>query len=651
MGPKMLSVRIFPAPQAIQHIELPKKELRGCVSFFNTGGGELKRMIPWDETQHSSNSSKVMVPESHFTSVLHTNYAPSERELEELQDLISEPKPRIERLDEEINRLQAQRNELQQFVDSHSALAAPFRRLSADIWGEIFAHCLPTNKLGVALCTVKEPPLLITNICRAWRDIALSTPRLWSALHVYVPDVTSNPTFSARLEGIKMWLDRSGSRPLTLSISKKNTLSNPHAATDFDSGPCTALMDVLACYSHRWKTLSLDTGVGASHLQPFERLTREDLPLLETVYIGKLALLGQNNPSAAPPALPTENLTPFANLLPQLLSLRSLYSQPASPPVLELASTCHRLTQLTLSVHMPPTVMLRQVATSCRALYTLTIHSILLGSLSRNTAANVLFLREPPIEWPSLQEFNLLLEGSGYYTGGLLDISFHPILKSTFNSIITPQLRRLFIEFAWATSPPAPVDSEIVPFQSFIASSPHLTHLQITGYNIFKAEALSQCLLLAPSLTTLGLQVRYRPPHGQREGLRPRQWLFPPTEWLYNLFLSSLNNLSACPEMEMLDCGRCRLSDIDSILQFAKGEGRLSTLKCLRADLSHLSGGDIYTVTSDAMVHTLDTLKETNGLSCNLEWKLAEPTEPQNDPSKGLPVETSPWAGDNYLDQ
>ncbi|KAK1227657.1 hypothetical protein PQX77_009332, partial [Marasmius sp. AFHP31] len=79
-----------------------------------------------------------MVLKSHFANVLHTNYVPSAKELGELEDLVLEPKERMKRVDEEIHRLQTEQDELQQFVDDHNALRSPFRRLPADIWGEIF---------------------------------------------------------------------------------------------------------------------------------------------------------------------------------------------------------------------------------------------------------------------------------------------------------------------------------------------------------------------------------------------------------------------------------------------------------------------------------------------------------------------------------
>ncbi|KAJ8078168.1 hypothetical protein PM082_000374 [Marasmius tenuissimus] len=586
-----------------------------------------------------------MVPESRFTSLLHTNYVPSANELEDLRDLISEPKEKIRRLDEEIHRLQAERDELQEFVDNHFALTSPFRRFPADIWGEIFVHCLPTNKLDVALCTTKEPPLLLTTICRTWREIALNTPRLWSALHVCVAYTDINLANPALLEGMKLWLDRSGSRPLTLSVSMSDyTPSNSPAVTGFNSTPCTALMNLLASYSHRWKTISLDSSVETWHLRPLDQLTRADLPLLESLYIARPGLCDEFGLIGPPGAIPPhEYPTPFANLLPQLPSLRSLHSQPASPAVVDLASTCRGLTRLTLRLLMPPTVVLRQIATSCRALHTLTICSDL-GASSENNTAAVLFPEEFPVEWSSLRELNLMLDGVGYFIRTGSTSTFRPFLKSTFDSILTPQLRRLSIQFARAHSRWLPVE-DALPFQSFIASSPRLTHLRIAGHNVLGAEALSRCLQLAPSLSTLTLQTRTpaaTAPRPRKDYLRDSV-LLPPPEWLQK-FLSSLKDLGACPEMEMLDCGRCRLGEINSILEFAQGDRRSSTLKRLRADLGHLYEEEVHTVNSDAVVQTLDNLQETKGILFDLEWKLVEePTDPDFDPSKGMPVETSPW--------
>ncbi|KAJ8078189.1 hypothetical protein PM082_000395 [Marasmius tenuissimus] len=242
-------------------------------------------------------------------------------------------------------------------------------------------------------------------------------------------------------------------------------------------------MDLLVCHSHRWRTISLDFGVKASHLRALERLTRADLPLLETFHIASHALLVDAD--ILPDSLMTlrEDSTPFANLLPQLPSLRSLDLQYASPAVLNLVSTCLGLTQLTLSLRMPPTVVLRQIAPSCRALHTLTISSNLTAP-PENDAVTALFPKEPPIEWPSLQELNLLLEGSGYYinTGGTMN-TLRPVLKNTFDSILTPQLRRLFIQFARARPRLPPVENDVPAKFHCQLTPPHTSTTLRTRYS------------------------------------------------------------------------------------------------------------------------------------------------------------------------
>jgi len=278
-----------------------------------------------------------MVPESHFASVLHTNYVPSTKELEELKYLIVEPQERILKLNEEIVRLQAERDELQQFVDSHRVLAAPFRRFPPDIWGEIFTHCLPTNNLNVSVCTVKEAPLLLTGVCRTWREIALNIPRLWSSVHVVVPNPpmpTVDDSFltevrARSLQGIRLWMDRSGSRPFTLSIQMTGDFPST-SPSDEDKVRYSELMDLLVRYSRRWKTLSLGSGVTPLHQEPLTHLTKDDVPLLEVVRIRHGQLFTVSPQGTEPRS------SPISNLLCELTSLHSLQMNSSLMSVLSI---------------------------------------------------------------------------------------------------------------------------------------------------------------------------------------------------------------------------------------------------------------------------------------------------------------------------
>ncbi|KAJ7982993.1 hypothetical protein DFH06DRAFT_904033, partial [Mycena polygramma] len=62
-------------------------------------------------------------------------------------------------------------------------------RLPVEVNSEIFIHCLPSGPEGFDSIKYdrmkprsRNAPLLLLQICRTWRDIALGTPRLWSTV-------------------------------------------------------------------------------------------------------------------------------------------------------------------------------------------------------------------------------------------------------------------------------------------------------------------------------------------------------------------------------------------------------------------------------------------------------------------------------------
>ncbi|KAJ7194315.1 hypothetical protein GGX14DRAFT_378075, partial [Mycena pura] len=51
--------------------------------------------------------------------------------------------------------------------------------LLSEILAHIFVYCLPHGRIRPSPRTA---PLVLGQICRRWRDVALSTGRLWSSL-------------------------------------------------------------------------------------------------------------------------------------------------------------------------------------------------------------------------------------------------------------------------------------------------------------------------------------------------------------------------------------------------------------------------------------------------------------------------------------
>ncbi|THU76351.1 hypothetical protein K435DRAFT_570333, partial [Dendrothele bispora CBS 962.96] len=161
---------------------------------------------------------------SRFESLFNTNYSPFDSEVEELKNIIHGPLQELLRLEGEIARiesilagLKSKRDTIIAYIENHRALLSPSRRLSPEILSEIFVCCLPSNHLPTR--STAEAPLVLLCICKEWRQIALSTPRLWCSLHVYVPNYLSNaPVINRKLSGVEEWLKRSGELPITLSI-------------------------------------------------------------------------------------------------------------------------------------------------------------------------------------------------------------------------------------------------------------------------------------------------------------------------------------------------------------------------------------------------------------------------------------------------
>lgn len=110
---------------------------------------------------------------------------------------------KLDILENEISRLQHrhkalsfEQRELNTFLEGPRSLLSPARRLLPEILQDIFYHCLPTSHNAVM--SIDEALLVLGRVCNRWQQVAYSTPRLWTSIHI----VTKLPSF---LHDKQMW--------------------------------------------------------------------------------------------------------------------------------------------------------------------------------------------------------------------------------------------------------------------------------------------------------------------------------------------------------------------------------------------------------------------------------------------------------------
>ena len=159
-----------------------------------------------------------------------------------------DPREELAELDALLERLTLKRYDLKRKINQfHSPI---LRQLSPDITSTIFEFCLPNfadhrgDHLPLSMKKNHSLPLSRGAICSYWRDIAWSTPSLWSSLMFWDTHGFNSRTITGV---VKEWLARSGRLPLSIRISSA-----------YYNETVSTLVDIINQYSTRWFDLDLD---------------------------------------------------------------------------------------------------------------------------------------------------------------------------------------------------------------------------------------------------------------------------------------------------------------------------------------------------------------------------------------------------------
>ncbi|KAF9036942.1 hypothetical protein BDZ89DRAFT_451057 [Hymenopellis radicata] len=127
--------------------------------------------------------------------------------------------------------------------DAHIALVSPVQDIPPEILSAIFsftldAHFDAFDKTGLTC------PWLLGRICRQWRDVAWTTPALWSSFQMSKPPALTSTGMSRCVDRVKDVLARSGEAPLSTSF-----IFIPECLEPF-AGIASRLCDLHIVYSH-----------------------------------------------------------------------------------------------------------------------------------------------------------------------------------------------------------------------------------------------------------------------------------------------------------------------------------------------------------------------------------------------------------------
>ncbi|KAK0491777.1 hypothetical protein EDD18DRAFT_1290852 [Armillaria luteobubalina] len=187
---------------------------------------------------------------SRMDELLKSNVPPLPVEHVQLEGAISKGLGYLARLQERIGQARAslemlldEERHVNRTMESYRTILHPIRRVPEDILREIFlSFNVETEKQGKDSLDRSFAPLIISQVCREWRSIALSTSRLWSSFRLDF-DLYHNELPCQYL--LQTYFLRSATHDITLAIDSTREISDSH------------LMPVILLSAPRWISLSV----------------------------------------------------------------------------------------------------------------------------------------------------------------------------------------------------------------------------------------------------------------------------------------------------------------------------------------------------------------------------------------------------------
>ncbi|KIM37478.1 hypothetical protein M413DRAFT_55815, partial [Hebeloma cylindrosporum] len=108
---------------------------------------------------------------------LKSNVPPSETESKRFRELIRASEAKYQSIATEVQALSEHRQAIQDQIEAFKNVVSPARRLPPETVTHIFRLCFEFK--DDIYPNPRSAPLLLTQICSGWRQVALQTPDLW----------------------------------------------------------------------------------------------------------------------------------------------------------------------------------------------------------------------------------------------------------------------------------------------------------------------------------------------------------------------------------------------------------------------------------------------------------------------------------------
>ncbi|KAK7024933.1 F-box domain-containing protein [Favolaschia claudopus] len=228
--------------------------------------------------------------------ILDTNDPTAEHNLSAIRDFVARGSARRAFLDgkiaplrAELDRLLEERTALDTEIRKHQGALSPLRHLPTEILSLIFTFAvLPQepirNYMGFPLMDMKTGPWPLSAVCRRWRSITLSSPRLWAFLQLdFIDELPDAPSMSRVVPMVEAHIARSQNTPLSFTFSTFYDMSLSQTEEE--------VIELLAEHSDVWEVAVL---YGPPIL--YERL-RSFYPTFDNLRTLDVAIIGDDEES------------------------------------------------------------------------------------------------------------------------------------------------------------------------------------------------------------------------------------------------------------------------------------------------------------------------------------------------------------------